>query len=94
MSSDVMSVEELLKLSSDEIVKLYSTKSNAIRGLGQKGVKPAEIAKALNIRYQHARNVLGRELKREVAAQRKLAQSAQMMTRTKEEVVKVADDAK
>lgn len=35
-----------------------TTKSDQIRALGAEGVKPAEIAKRLGIRYQHAYNVL------------------------------------
>ncbi|WP_413204986.1 GIY-YIG nuclease family protein [Rhodospirillum sp. A1_3_36] len=38
-----------------------STKSEQIRALGAAGLKPAEIAKRLGIRYQHAFNVLASE---------------------------------
>lgn len=36
----------------------YPTKSAAIRALYASGTKKGEIAKLLNIRYQHVRNVL------------------------------------
>ena len=38
--------------------KDYSTKSAAIRDLTSKGFSRSEIAKVMNIRYQHVRNVL------------------------------------
>lgn len=42
----------------DEIVRGLVTKSDKIRALGRENVPTAEIAKYLDIRYQHARNVL------------------------------------
>jgi hypothetical protein len=48
----------------------FGNTSNAIRGLGALGIKPGPISKHLDIRYQHARNVLERPLKREIAAQK------------------------
>ncbi len=42
----------------DEIVQGLSTKSDKIRALGRQGIPTKEIAKYLDIRYQHARNVL------------------------------------
>lgn len=42
----------------------FKTKSAAIRFLDSKGFKPKEIAKHLDIRQQHVRNVLSQELKR------------------------------
>lgn len=40
------------------LMKKFVTKSAVIRHLDSEGVKRGEIAKMLNIRYQHVRNVL------------------------------------
>lgn len=48
-------------LANEDIDKLrdeYKTKSAVIRYLGSKEYTRSDIAKALNIRYQHVRNVL------------------------------------
>lgn len=50
---------ELLNLVSE-----LGTKSAKIRKLAASGVTTGEIAKVLDIRYQHVRNVLTTELKR------------------------------
>lgn len=42
----------------DEITRDLGTKSEKIRTLGRAGVRPADIARFLGIRYQHAYNVL------------------------------------
>ncbi len=47
-----------------ELYKHYGTKSDAIRELALKGYTTSEIANAMGIKYQHARNVLSRPLKR------------------------------
>ena len=53
------------ELTSKEIIYHFGgTKSAAIRGLAKKGLKVKRIATKLGIRYQHARNVLTRPLKR------------------------------
>jgi hypothetical protein len=46
------------QLNYEELTKGLTTKSEKIRTLGRKGVPTAEIARFLEIRYQHARNVL------------------------------------
>lgn len=46
------------------ILATYKTTSGKIRALHQKGMLPARIAKTLDIRYQHVRNVLHTNLKR------------------------------
>jgi hypothetical protein len=46
------------QLNYEELTKGLTTKSEKIRVLGRKGVPTAEIARFLEIRYQHARNVL------------------------------------
>lgn len=43
------------------------TKSAVIRSLAAQGYKRAEIAKMMNIRYQHVRNVLTQPLKKQAA---------------------------
>ncbi len=48
----------------EEYLKLYGTKSAAIRALAAEDVPTADIARRLGIIYQHARNVLKRPLKR------------------------------
>ena len=45
----------------------YKTKSAMIRYLDGEGFKKSEIAKHLNIRYQHVRNVLTQPLKKTAA---------------------------
>ncbi len=52
------------EMSSAQLIKLHGSKSAAIRALAGEGFKTAEIARKLGIRYQHARNVLHRPLKR------------------------------
>lgn len=47
----------------DEALKQAGTKSALIRDLSAKGKSKSEIAKMLNIRYQHVRNVLTAPLK-------------------------------
>jgi bifunctional DNA-binding transcriptional regulator/antitoxin component of YhaV-PrlF toxin-antitoxin module len=46
------------QLNYEELTKGLTTKSEKIRTLGRKGVPTADIARFLEIRYQHARNVL------------------------------------
>lgn len=48
-----------------EALKQAGTKSALIRDLAAKGKTRSEIAKMLNIRYQHVRNVLTAPLKAE-----------------------------
>lgn len=42
----------------EELMSKYQTKSGVIRFLDSEGMKRGDIAKLLNIRYQHVRNVL------------------------------------
>jgi hypothetical protein len=54
-----------------EAIALFGgNKSQAIRGMASLGLKAGPISKKLGIRYQHARNVLARPLKREIKEQR------------------------
>jgi hypothetical protein len=46
------------QLNYEELTRGLTTKSEKIRVLGRKGVPTADIARFLEIRYQHARNVL------------------------------------
>jgi hypothetical protein len=48
---------DLKKMNSEEIVNLFTSKSQAIRYLLSKGYDRSTVAKMLNIRYQHVRNV-------------------------------------
>lgn len=47
----------------DALMKEYKTKSNVIRYLTTQGQSRSQIAKFMNIRYQHVRNVLTQPLK-------------------------------
>lgn len=47
-----------------DLYKEYGTKSATIRHLAELGWSRSEIAKAMDIRYQHVRNVLIQPLKR------------------------------
>lgn len=49
----------------DELLGLYKTKSGVIRYLASCGWKRGAIAKFMDIRYQHVRNVLTQPLKKE-----------------------------
>ncbi len=69
-------LDELLKLTEEALVQKYGNKSNAIRALGALGAKSGPISRALNIRFQHARNVLAKPLKRVIKAERDAAQAA------------------
>lgn len=51
--------------SSEHDLSEFKTTSAKIRYLNSKGVTRAEIAKTLNIRYQHVRNVLTQPLKQQ-----------------------------
>src|SRR5690606_17321954 len=59
-----------------QLIEGFGNKSNAIRGLAALGLKAGPISRHLGIRYQHARNVLQRPLKREIAAQRQAQQNS------------------
>lgn len=48
-----------------EALKVHKTKSALIRHLAGEGKSRSEIAKMLNIRYQHVRNVLTAPVKQE-----------------------------
>jgi hypothetical protein len=41
-----------------ELIAKYGTKSSAIRAMHAEGMERGKIAKLLNIKYQHVRNVL------------------------------------
>ena len=52
------------KFEKDQLLKKFETKSAAIRFLNSEGLSRSEIAKILEIRYQHVRNVLITPLKK------------------------------
>ena len=60
---DNYDVPVVLPVSDDEL-QLLSTVSAKIRYLDKRGMKRADIARKLNIRYQHVKNVLDNPLKR------------------------------
>jgi len=71
-----LSYDELLLIGETALIEKFGNKSNAIRALAaMNGGKCGPISKALNIRFQHARNVLSKPLKRVIAAERAAAKS-------------------
>lgn len=73
--------KEYAKMSAEELIKHFGSKSAAIRGLNAElGWKPGPISKALGILYQHARNVLLQPLKRQIAQDRAAAAAATITT--------------
>lgn len=50
----------------EALIETYKTKSAAIRYLDSEKVSRGDIARIMNIRYQHVKNVLDQELKRSV----------------------------
>lgn len=66
-----VTAENYTKVPRETLIHGYGNVSNAIRGLGALGVKPGPISKHLDIRYQHARNVLERPLKREIVSEKR-----------------------
>ena len=48
----------------EKLKKVHDTKSGIIRALDALGFKRADIARVMNIRYQHVRNVLITPLKK------------------------------
>lgn len=50
------------------LMSTYKTKSGVIRYLDSQQMKRGDIAKLLNIRYQHVRNVLTQPLKTQATA--------------------------
>lgn len=53
-------------VSYDVLMEQFGSKSNVIRYLHSKGWSRGSIAKFMNIRYQHVRNVLITPLKRDM----------------------------
>lgn len=64
VNEEVVATTEVVLPSIEELRAQYGNKSAAIRALASMNVPRAKIAKHLNIRYQHVRNVLETELKR------------------------------
>ncbi len=58
MNEVAQTKESISKMNDTEILALYKTKSAAIRQMNKLNFTRSEIAKILNIRYQHVRNVL------------------------------------
>jgi hypothetical protein len=67
----------MMALGEKALIEIYGNKSNAIRGLSVLGHKNGPISRALNIRFQHVRNVLLKPLKRVIAEERKAAAASQ-----------------
>jgi hypothetical protein len=71
-----VTAENFTTFTKEVLITGYGNKSGAIRGLAALGLKPGPISTHLDIRYQHARNVLSRPLKRDVKDQRDAAAKA------------------
>jgi len=71
-----VTAENFTSFTKEVLITGYGNKSGAIRGLAALGLKPGPISTHLGIRYQHARNVLSRPLKRDVKDQRDAAAKA------------------
>lgn len=68
--ADPKTAETVATMTKAQILEVYGTKSNAIRAMAALGIKAGPISKKLEIRYQHARNVLSRPLKRVIKEER------------------------
>jgi predicted RNA-binding protein YlqC (UPF0109 family) len=64
---------DVMKAGESYLIGYYGNKSKAIRGLSALGHKCGPISRALNIRFQHARNVLNKPLKRLIKEEREAA---------------------
>ena len=74
---DGVTAENFSTHTAEQLITGFGSKSNAIRGLHALGLKPGPISKSLGIRYQHARNVLSRPLKRVIKEQRDAGNTTQ-----------------
>lgn len=74
-SFDLIKEVDILKAGEQWLVAHFGNKSKAIRGLSALGHKCGPISRALDIRYQHARNVLSRPLKRLIKEERDAAKN-------------------
>jgi hypothetical protein len=70
------------KLGEAALIAKYGNKSNAIRALYAMDNKCGPISRALNISFQHARNVSAKPLKRVIKAERDAATAAATATKT------------
>lgn len=73
---DCSDEKTMMSLGADKLIVMYGSKSKAIRALAALGHKCGPISRALNIRFQHARNVLDKPLKRVIKEERAAAQVA------------------
>lgn len=67
MNAQIKETNEVVAVDVAIMLGELGTKSAVIRELSAQGYKRADIAKMLNIRYQHVRNVLTQPLKKPVA---------------------------
>jgi hypothetical protein len=70
---DLQDEKTIMALGEAWLIAHFGSKSNAIRELSALGHKCGPISRALNILYQHARNVLNRPLKRLIKEEREHA---------------------
>lgn len=64
-TASTLSNAQVAEMTKEQLISHYGNKSNTIRALHALGFKRSEIAKKLNIIYQHVRNVLITPLKRD-----------------------------
>lgn len=72
---DLQHEATMMALGEQWLITHYGNKSKAIRGLSVLGHKCGPISRALNIRFQHARNVLSKPLKRLIKEEREAAKN-------------------
>ena len=72
-----VTLENYTTFTKEQLIEGFGNTSNAIRGLANLGLKPGPLSKHLDIRFQHARNVLSRPLKRPIAEARAQERAAQ-----------------
>lgn len=66
MSNKAKEVEQVQTIATaQDLIAKFGNKSKAIRGLTAEGKSRSEVAKLLNIRYQHVRNVLITPIKKD-----------------------------
>lgn len=70
--------DQLAKMDSEQLLKIFTLKSTAIRSLTDLGFSRSEVAKMLGIRYQHVRNTLVQELKKPIVTSQKDEDDDQM----------------
>ena len=67
--------EEFMAMGANFLIEHFGNKSKTIRALALMGAKCGPISRALDIKFQHARNVLNKPLKRLIKEEREAAKN-------------------